>query len=108
MLTEGVVCVDDAEAACIPTDLSVFCMPVPESLCDEEVVVFNLSSEWCRWNVENSLTSVEVMKISGDLVAGNFPRCVLLVGVEWVFEISPGIIESLDRVEVLLLTHGDD
>lgn len=73
MTAESVVSINNGEAACVPTDLTVLSVPVPESFSYKEVVVFNLSSEWGWGNVEESISSIEVMEISGDLVAGNFP-----------------------------------
>lgn len=43
---EGIIGIDDGKTACIPTDFSVLSMPVPEGFGDEEIVVFDLSSEW--------------------------------------------------------------
>lgn len=108
MSTESVVSVDDGYLACIPTDLSVLGVPVPKWLRNEEVVTFDLSSEGWRRNVEDGITSVEVMKISWDLVACDLPRWVLSIGIEWMFEVSPSFIESFDWFIVGLLTHGDD
>lgn len=108
MFTERVVSVDNCETAGVPTDFTVLGVPVPKRLGNEEVVVFELSSEGGRWNVEEGVSSVEVMEISGNLVAGNFPGWMFSVGMELMFEISPGFIESLDGVVVWFLTHGDD
>jgi hypothetical protein len=108
MTTEGFVSVDNGEAACVPTDLTVLSVPVPKRFSDKKVVVFNLSSERGRRNVEESVSSVEVVEIPRHLVAGNLPRWVFSVGVELVFEVSPGFVESLNGFVVGLLTHGDD
>ena len=83
-------------------------MPVPKRFGDEEVVVFNLSSEGGWGNVENCLTSVEVVEVSGDLIAGDLPGWVFSIGVEWMLHVCPSIVEPLDGVVVWLLTHGDD
>jgi hypothetical protein len=71
-------------------------MPVPKGLGNEEVVIFEFSSEGAWWNVEESITSVEVVKIPGDLVASDLPSGVLPIGVERMLQISPCVIESLD------------
>ena len=96
MLTESIVGIDNGKAAGVPTDLSVLCVPIPKSLSNKEVVVFDFSSEWGWWNIEKGITSVEVMEIPGDLISSNFPRWVFSVGVEWMLHISPCIIKSLN------------
>jgi hypothetical protein len=96
VLTETVVSIDDGKAAGVPTDLSVCGMPVPKGLGNEKVVIFEFSSEGAWWNVEESVTSVEVVKIPGDLVASNLPSGMLSISVERMLHISPCVIESLD------------
>jgi hypothetical protein len=71
-------------------------VPVPERFGNKEVVVFEFSSEWGWWNVEESVTSVEVVKIPGDFVASNLPCWVFSICVEWMLQISPCIFEALD------------
>lgn len=80
--TERVVSIYYCEVAGIPTDLAILGVPVPEGFSYEEIVVLYLSSKRCWWNVENSLSSVEVVKISGYFVASNFPGRMLSVSIE--------------------------
>ena len=108
MLAESVVSVNNGDATGVPADLSVGGVPVPKRLSDKEVVVFDLSSEWGRWDIENGFTSVVVMEVSRYLVAGNFPSWVFSIGVKWMLHISPSIIESLNGVVVWFLSHSND
>lgn len=108
MLAESVVSINDGNLAGVPADLSISSVPVPQRLSNEEIVVLDLSSEWGWWNIENGFTSVEVMEISGYLVAGDFPGRMFSIGVERMLHISPGIIKTLDGIIVWFLSHSNN
>ena len=73
MTAESLVGIDDGQFTCVPTNFSVFSLPVPHFLSNEKVIIFDLSSERCRWNIEDGLSSIEVIKISCDLIASDSP-----------------------------------
>lgn len=108
MSTETVVSVDYGDVACVPADFSVSGMPVPKRFGNEEVIVFDLSSEWGWWNVEDGFSPCEVMKVPGNFVTGDFPCRVFSIGIEWMLHVSPSIVKSFDRVIVLFLSHSND
>lgn len=82
-------------------------MQVPQRLRDEEVVVLDLSVEVVGRDVEDGLAAVEVEVHSVALRHCGLPGQVVLVGVEGVHGIAPGLLESLDLRGVLFLAHGD-
>jgi hypothetical protein len=105
---ESLVGVDDSEAGSFPADLADLCVQVPDGLGDEEVVVLNFADEVGGGDVEVSVAAVEVEVGAVGLGDGSLPGRVISVGVEGVYGISPGIVEALDFLVVLLLAHGDD
>lgn len=73
MTAEAFIGVDDSKFTRIPTDFSVFGLPIPHLFSNKKVIVFDLSSERCRWNIENGLSSIEIVKVSCDLITGDPP-----------------------------------
>lgn len=108
MMAETSVCVNNGELAGFPRNFSIFSMPIPEILSHEEIVVSNLSSEGSGGNVEDSLSSVEVIHISGYLGRCNFPSWMVTVAVDRTQIVEPGLIEPLNRFDVIFLTHRND
>lgn len=108
MRAEAVVSVDDGESRVPPRKFAIACQPIPNSLGQEEVVVFDGAMEGCWRNVEDGLASIEVVMISSRLGASGPPGGMILVAEEGGVDIGPGIFESLDRIDVGVHAGGDD
>ncbi len=105
---EGFVGVDNSQARGLPTDFASFFVSIPLGLGDQEVVVDDLSVEVVRRDVEVGGSSVEVEVHAVGLAGSGFPGAVVLVGVEGVDGVSPGLVETFDFVVVFLLAEGQD
>jgi hypothetical protein len=108
VLAEGLIGVDNSQLGSVPAQLASAHMEVPDSLRNKEVVVLDLAVEVVRRNVEESLTAVEVKVDAVALGDGGLPGRMILVGVERVDCITPGILKSLNLSEILFLAQGDD
>lgn len=108
VLAEGLVGVDDCEPGGVPAELASAHVQVPKCLRNEEVVVLHLSVEVVGRDVEDGLATVEVQVHPVALGHCGLPGQVVLVGVEGMHGIAPGLLEPLDLRGVLFLAHGDD
>lgn len=103
---EGAAGVDDGEVGGVPADLAGLGVEVPVGLGDQEVVVLQLAVEVAGRDVEVGGSAVEVEVDAEGLVDGGLPGVVVLIGVEWVHDVAPGLLEALDLLVVLPLSHG--
>lgn len=108
MPAEAIVGIDETESTGVPGDFSVEGVLIPESLAHEKVVVFKFSCKRTGRDVENGVTSVEVIVVSLGLDDAAPPGGVVGVGVEGVVGVGPGLIKSLDRIRIVLLSHGQN
>lgn len=108
VLAEGLVRIDDGELGSLPAQLASAHVEVPDGLGNKEVVVLDFSVEVVGRDVEEGLTSVEVEVDAVALGDGGLPGRVVLVGVEGVDGVTPGILKSFNLSEILFLAHGDD
>lgn len=108
ILAESLVRVDNSKLRSLPAQLASAHVEVPDSLRNEEVVVLNFSVEVVGRDVEESLTSVEVKMDAVALGDGGLPGRMVLIGVEGVDSVTPGILKSFNLSKILFLAHSDD
>jgi hypothetical protein len=108
VLAESLVRIDDSELGSLPAQLACAHVEIPDSLRDKEVVILDLSVEVIGRDVEEGLTAVEVQVDAVTLGDGGLPGRMVLVGVEGVDSVTPGILKSLNLRKILFLAHGDD
>lgn len=104
---EGLIGIHHSKFRGLPAQLASLGMQIPDCLRNKEVVVLDLSVEVVGRNVEESLTAVEIEMDTVALRNSGLPTKVVLVSVEGMNHIVPGILESLDFTIVLFLTHRD-
>ena len=108
VFAEGPAGVDHSELGGLPAQLASTHVEVPDGLGDQEVVVLDFSVEVVGRDVEEGLAAIEVEVHAVALGNSGLPGGVVLVGVEWVHSIAPGILKPLDFSVILFLAHGDD
>ncbi len=108
VLAECLVGVDNSELGSLPAELTSAHMQIPDGLRNEEVVVLDLPVEVVGRDVEEGLTAVEVEVDTVALGDGGLPRRMVLVGVEGMDGITPGILKSLNLSEILFLAQSND
>lgn len=83
-------------------------VPAPDLLRDEEIIAFNLTSEWVWWDTEDGVTVGVIIMISSIFMVIGSPGVMVFVGVEWVHFIFPGFFEIFNGVDIVVHTHSDN
>lgn len=107
VLNELVVSVYDGEGV-LGGQLAMSGVPLPDLVGDEEVVSSDFSLEGVGRNAEVGISGGEVEVPSGVLVEDGSPGGVVLASEDGVLRVLPGLLESLDALEVLVQSHSDD
>jgi hypothetical protein len=82
--------------------------PGPNLLRHKEIVGLDFSCEGILRNAEIGIPAVKVVIVSLMLILGGSPSWVVLSCIHWVLKILPGLFKSLDGLNIVLHTHGDD
>lgn len=82
--------------------------PGPNFVRNKEIVGFNFSSEREFGNTEISITRTEVIVIFRVFVERTFPFRVIRRGINGVFFVSPGSIESRNRFNIEILPRSNN